>query len=147
MRTILQENTYILQFESEKVNCIKFTFLIVVPVNLAEIGIKRWCAHLEEVLDYRLPRSHPIAVVTIKECYVYCGDVDYMTEDEMINLPSELTPAKARPWSPGLLRERVMSRGHATCMAEEGEKLEADRPSQVQCCRPCLAWPLLPLLS
>jgi hypothetical protein len=104
---------YILKFESEKVSGIKFTFLIVVPVNLTEIGIMRWCAHLE-VLDYRLPRSHPIAVVTIKECYVYCGDVDYMTEDEMINLPSELTPAEVRPWSPGLLRERLMSRGQAT---------------------------------
>jgi len=104
---------YILKFTSEQTNLVTFTFLIVVPVNLIEIGIKRWCAHLD-VLDYRLPRSHPIAVVTIKEAYVYCGDIDYMTEDEMINLPSELTPGEVRPWSPGLLSERVMSRGHAT---------------------------------
>lgn len=109
---------YLLKFELEKVNDIKFTWLIVVPVNLTEIGIKRWCAHLE-VLDYRWPRSHPIAVVTIKECYMYCGDVDYVTEDfvteeEIINLPSELTPGEVRPWSPGLLRERVMSRGRTT---------------------------------
>jgi hypothetical protein len=103
---------YILKFTSEQINLVTFTFLIVVPVNLSEIGIKRWCAHLD-VLD-RLPRSHPIAVVTIKEAYVYCGDIDNMTEDEMINLPSELTPGEVRPWSPGLLRERVMSRGHAT---------------------------------
>jgi hypothetical protein len=104
---------YILKFTSEQISQVTFTFLIVVPVNLSEIGIKRWCAHLD-VLDYRLPRFHSIAVVNIKEAYVYCGDIDYMTEDEMINLPSELTPGEVRPWSPGLLRERVMSRGHAT---------------------------------
>jgi hypothetical protein len=104
---------YLLKFTSERVNSLVFTFLIVVPVDVMEIGVHLWCHHLE-VLEYRLPRSHPIAVVTIKEAYVYCGDVEYMTEEELINLPPVVTAGDLRPWSPGLSRERVMSRGHAT---------------------------------
>jgi hypothetical protein len=122
---------YILKFTSEQIHLVTFTFLIVVPVNLSEIGIKRWCcAHLD-VLDYRLPRSHPIVVVTIKEAYVYCGeDIDYMTtEDEMINLPSELTPGEVRPWSPA----RSLGDEQRPCdMApQQGQKLDLDRSSQV----------------
>jgi hypothetical protein len=47
---------YILKFTSEQINLVIFTFLIVVPVNLSEFGIKRWCAHLD-VLDITVCRG------------------------------------------------------------------------------------------